>query len=88
MAKLLPVEKRVYELIKERRGIDVNYISSVTGIPPAAVEKIIFSLVKKGVLVELSFCTGEKCDMCPLRSVCFAKPWGGARIYLVRGEKK
>ena len=87
MKKLLPVEKRVYELIRKKGGIDVNFISSRTGVPPPEVLKIVSSLVTKGVLVELGLCKEENCNSCPLWSFCIAKPNSRIKLYIIRGEK-
>lgn len=88
MAKLLPVEKRVLELIKEKGYIDVKYVSRKTGLPIRDISKIIDSLVRKNMLFELPLCNVDKCNYCPLRSFCPIKGSKKAKVFVLKVKEQ
>lgn len=88
MAKLLPIERRVLELITEKGYIDVRYISRKTGIPVSDISKVLDSLAKKNILSELPQCGGEKCNYCPLRSICPIEGNKKGKVFVLKMEKQ
>lgn len=80
VAKLLRIEERALQLIREKGYIDYDFLSRRLGVPPVAAKRVVDHLVERGLLVP------EECDCgkCPLASVC---PYAGrksAKTYRLR----
>ncbi len=60
-------------------------ISARLDIPPAVLEQMLQTLVRRGRLVEIEDgCTG--CTVCPLQKYCAAAPTVNPRGYALPGE--
>jgi len=81
----LPVEKKALEIIRETGFIDPERLSRRLGVPPAAAEKIVESLKRKGILTE----SGCSCEKCPLSKLCPYAGGKGPKMFIVlKGERR
>jgi len=77
---LLRVEERALELIRRRGYISREELSRGLGLPPRAVELVLESLVRRGLLEPL----GCSCSRCPLAGACPYAAARGVRVYRLR----